>query len=426
MNHIIEILETSFLIYFINTYFFSEFKKHYIYLFPFLSILITLLIVIFSYNNILIFVVYLIIYFIIPILATKNSIWNSIYISFLSIGIISFTNSFIMFVVYFLIPKEYTTYFTLLVSSCILLAFIIISTISNSIVKKICNFLNISLSIRILFLLIIWLFLILITIENTAFIYQPNTTFNIYISFSTILLLIGSIILFFRFIVNDIKKRHYEKISHILEMNIQSQTKYYEQKYLTYSKLRSFKHDYDNIKIGLYNLLTSGKTDDAINFLNCIDNSLKTNYSLISTGNPIVDAILSDKQNDIIQNNIKIIFSGNIPYDCIETIDLCVVLGNSLDNAIEACLILPSQVKKIINIEAKKNKQLLIITLSNPVSHKVDIVNNSVSSTKEDPLSHGIGLYSINNTVNKYNGFYEVSCDETHFTLTMGFMLKNN
>lgn len=192
-----------------------------------------------------------------------------------------------------------------------------------------------------------------------------------------------------------------------------------------YNDLRTFKHDYSNLKIGLNNLLETGQIDEAIKYLNSSDEKFKTQYQFINTGNTIVDAIFSDKQSEIIQNNIKIKFNGIIPYDALEIADLCVVLGNSLDNAVEACAQIPENKEKIIEIEAKKNRELLLIQMKNPIHSKVNINNNTVKTTKENAEVHGIGFYSINNIVKKYDGFYEITSDDTHFTLKMGFMIKN-
>ncbi|MEE0913765.1 MAG: GHKL domain-containing protein [Ruminococcus sp.] len=93
-------------------------------------------------------------------------------------------------------------------------------------------------------------------------------------------------------------------------------------------------------------------------------------------------------------------------------------MHNALDNAIEAC----RQVKKhnkVVKIKIQENANTVHICISNPVDKPVKIVNNRISTTKADKINHGLGLYSINKSVEKYNGSVNIECDNNVFSINI-------
>ncbi|MBQ8600000.1 MAG: sensor histidine kinase, partial [Clostridia bacterium] len=114
--------------------------------------------------------------------------------------------------------------------------------------------------------------------------------------------------------------------------------------------------------------------------------------------------------------------NGLIPKEVIDPVDLCIVFGNALDNAIEACLKLPHEEMKKISISAKQNADLFFIKITNPVVKQVKIRNNMIMTTKEDVFSHGIGLYSIRKVAEKYNGHLDLQCNDRLFITEIDFI----
>lgn len=123
-------------------------------------------------------------------------------------------------------------------------------------------------------------------------------------------------------------------------------------------------------------------------------------------------------------NNITIEFDGLITEEPIAPIDLCIVFGNALDNAIEACAKLKDEKNKTIIISTKTKGDMFFLKIANPVSEDVKIINNTVSTTKQDAFSHGIGLYSIRKVVEKYNGNMKIECKQQLFSIEMEFVLE--
>ena len=186
-------------------------------------------------------------------------------------------------------------------------------------------------------------------------------------------------------------------------------------------------YDFNNIKIGLEKTLSDNDYEAA---LSIIENS---NYELqntsekmleFDTGNGIVDALLSDKQSKANKSNTRIVFSGSVPPDSIAPTDLCVLFGNTLDNAIEACEKFEDETEKTIFVSCKCNSGFAFISITNPVADDVVIRGNSIDSTKADKASHGYGLYSLNKIVKKLDGSLNLSCEDKTFKVEIDLSLE--
>lgn len=176
------------------------------------------------------------------------------------------------------------------------------------------------------------------------------------------------------------------------------------------------------MRIGVTKYIHDGNIEEAENMLNNCDSLLKqTTQSLIKfdTGNGIVDAILAEKQEKATIVNSVITFNGAIAASAITATDLCVIFGNTLDNAIEACEKLQTDIKKEISVVCKCNSGFMFLTISNPVAESIKIHNNTIQTTKQDKSNHGFGLYSLQKVINKYEGLLEISCEKNLFTVNI-------
>ena len=108
-----------------------------------------------------------------------------------------------------------------------------------------------------------------------------------------------------------------------------------------------------------------------------------------------------------------------------DPIDLCVVFGNVVDNAIEACQKLPNEQEKEICISARVIKDVFFIKSTNPTKKDIEI-SNIIMTTKEDAIDHGIGLYNIRSIVQKYDGHMQLNCANQIFTIELDFIIPAN
>ena len=158
--------------------------------------------------------------------------------------------------------------------------------------------------------------------------------------------------------------------------------------------------------------------------MNTLENA--NGFSIMyDTGNGIADALLSDKQQKALACNCNIVFQGAIPLNHLMPTDICVILGNTLDNAIEACEKCKTTEPLTITVTCNCNSGFMFLSITNPISEKVKINNNHIATTKENKTLHGFGLYSLHSVVKKYEGNIELKSTDTTFTANIDLCLAN-
>lgn len=215
-----------------------------------------------------------------------------------------------------------------------------------------------------------------------------------------------------------VSKKYYSDINMLLEKQIKTQIIYYQDREKTYTEIRRFKHDYTNHINCIRSMIKAGRYDDISEYLGEITNMFPSNKLLFNTGNFISDAILSDKQNSVKSENITIQFDGTIPNSINET-DLCIILGNAIDNAIEASRALTGE--KIIAVYGGFSHSYFILTVTNPTDNTVNNNNGLPFTTKANKSEHGFGLLNIKSVVDKYNGYMKIDNKDNTFTLSLTF-----
>ena len=127
----------------------------------------------------------------------------------------------------------------------------------------------------------------------------------------------------------------------------------------------------------------------------------KTFY--IKTGNSVIDVIVNTKQNIALNRGINFIVNAGVSEDLqISALDMSSMLGNLIDNAIEASI---NEQNPEINLNIKEKKNFLIIEISNNFTGEFD---QNCNTTKKDKALHGIGMKSIRSTVQKYSGEFSI------------------
>ena len=212
------------------------------------------------------------------------------------------------------------------------------------------------------------------------------------------------------------------------EQQIVAQAEHYRQLAESNYELRRFKHDFKNMSIAIEKMLDSEEHKDALQLFQQYNHTLNLSNGfpvMYDTGNGIADALLTDKQQKALACNCNIVFQGAIPLNYLMPTDICVILGNTLDNAIEACEKCKTIEPLTITVTCNCNSGFMFLTITNPVSEKVNISNNYIATTKENKTLHGFGLYSLYSVVKKYDGKIELQSTDTTFTANMDLCLVN-
>lgn len=227
------------------------------------------------------------------------------------------------------------------------------------------------------------------------------------------LLTITLIIMIFSLLINVASKNYYTALNSLLEKQVATQISHYEKLEKLNSDMRTFRHDYINHLSSINALIGEGCYSDAQKYIDKLTESTHRNEAIYLTGNRLADAILTDK-SDSCKDFADIEFDGCIT-DKIENSDICIILANSLDNAIEACKKCPESGK--ISIAAQIRQGYWTMTMRNPT---VSADSEGIMKTsKEDEKNHGFGLLSIGQAVKKYDGTMAVSIKNGVFEMAV-------
>ena len=264
------------------------------------------------------------------------------------------------------------------------------------------------------FMLITSIMIIFVILDYMYFI-TDNPVKKITAVFVIITLMLTNIVLFY---IIDRICDYFTMQQNLLIANklIYTQKETYKELYDNQVQIRKIKHDLKNTMIGILHELDNGNFANAKEYIKTSCKLLESQDNFIC-GNSIIDTIISIKNEKAAALGIK--FGVEIELQqqiCVDTIDLSVIMGNAIDNAIEATEKLNSN-DKIIDISIISRNYSLVIIIKNPVLHRIDV--NNLISTKEDKDSHGLGVLQMQSLSKKYNGEVFFDCNDEQFKTTI-------
>lgn len=245
----------------------------------------------------------------------------------------------------------------------------------------------------------------------------------LYIQVFTVVLVVLSLITIIVLLINSISKKHFEQNAELLEEKMRSQLKYYIMLDEKDTEMRKFRHDFRKHMMCVISMLEEGSFSDAENYIRKLTNKFNETVPSYKTGNYIADSILSDKAQECKDKGIIFKFTGVIPEKNLNPLELCTILSNSLDNAIEACTKISGMPTKIRMASDFKNNYWYV-KIANTSSSDIKIRNNNDLTTKSDPLNHGFGLQNIKDVVNKHKGEFKIAQIDGDFILEITMNLK--
>lgn len=188
-----------------------------------------------------------------------------------------------------------------------------------------------------------------------------------------------------------------------------------------YNRTRAFRHDIKN-HILLMNMLAEQENYDELKkYLRDMSGIIDESDYVRISGISAVDAILNEKMYEAQAQSITTNFDVvNLDKNNVQPIDLCIILSNALDNAIEANLKTEDTSLRYIRLKVHGNETFSVISVSNPTAQVPEKLSSGLFATsKDDTESHGFGLKSIENTMKKYNGEMVAKCEDGVFTLVV-------
>ncbi len=213
---------------------------------------------------------------------------------------------------------------------------------------------------------------------------------------------------------------HIKKSNDMYREHMALQKQYYEHMLLQYEELRKFRHDVKNHMLALNSMCTSEDNTQIKKYLSQLTNEVSSKNPVEYTGNRELDAVIAPFVLEAESKNIKVQFKGIVSDDvAIDMFDMCTIISNLLNNAIEACEKI-QEGKRIIELEIVGYNSQIYITVRN--SYDVERIINrrqKFITTKEDKLNHGIGLENVRRTVKKYDGDMRISQENEKFIVSI-------
>ena len=196
--------------------------------------------------------------------------------------------------------------------------------------------------------------------------------------------------------------RRYER--KFLDYQVKTMEKQVEEVNELYMTMRGWRHDYHNHLQKLLAHIETGQLEEAKEYLKALEVDLDRVRVKYSTGNVSLDAIINSKlsvaEKEHININCKVEITENLS---ISDIDMCVLLGNLIDNAVESCRKIAEYDRRFLRIYMCIRKKQLYISVSNATDEVIRKLDAEYISTKRG--DHGHGLKRINLIVEKYDGF---------------------
>ena len=182
-----------------------------------------------------------------------------------------------------------------------------------------------------------------------------------------------------------------------------------------YRQIRGWRHDYRNHIQMMKVLAANGDMDALKAYLDELDTDLNTVDTVVKTGNPMADAILNSKISLARSRNIPTQVDAHIPVKLkMSELDLCCIIGNLFDNAMEASMALPEEKRMIRVYMDMKGTQLYISFTNFTAAKKLDKVGKGFKTSKGE--GHGFGLLRIDDIVSRYDGYLSRNSEDGAFT----------
>ncbi len=251
--------------------------------------------------------------------------------------------------------------------------------------------------------------------------YEVTSAIKLTIFISNLLLIVTNFIVFTLAdaLFYQLQNEHRIKVANQL---IEQQSDQYRKLLKSSDSIKQYSHDMKNFVLGALSDLEDNKIELVKESLTKQLESIN-DFSKYASSKNIMNTILTYKSEEALKHSINVVYEIKIPENySFDDIDLSIIIGNLIDNAVEACQKLGNNRKKEVSVFIEYINNGIYISVSNPVNETIDTDN--LTTTKKDKKNHGLGLISVKNIVNKYNGNIAFSCEDLMFEVSIA--LYNN
>lgn len=198
------------------------------------------------------------------------------------------------------------------------------------------------------------------------------------------------------------------------EQQLKSQSKHLDEILVMQNQLKGFRHDIKNHWVALSGYFSNGDYEGGKKYIEQISGTFSEEET-IDTGNIALDAIISTKKALADEKGIRFDATVQIPEQIpVDAADICIIFGNSLDNAIEACEKIKTD-DKYINLSVIYEENSILCKIVNSIEKKNKI---TLKTTKKDKINHGFGFENIKQSLSKYNHLMKIDQNDNEFILS--------
>lgn len=189
-----------------------------------------------------------------------------------------------------------------------------------------------------------------------------------------------------------------------------------------YMDMRGWRHDYHNHMQVMKAQLALGNLDEIRTYLDNLEKELDRVDTSVKSGNLMADAILNSKLTLAKRQKISVDCAVKLPKKLpVEDVDLCVILGNLMDNALEACRQIEEK-ERFLRIYMAVNKSQLYLSVQNSARQEPGFEERNYITRKRG--NHGLGMKRVKAAVDKYDGYLNLANEPGIFAAEVSMPLK--
>ena len=233
--------------------------------------------------------------------------------------------------------------------------------------------------------------------------------------FMAVLLFVNIMIVFY---VEALRKNEKEKyLAELTEQHYHLQIEYYQQLLEKQQETKALWHDIKKYTAAMQAVAAQNDSEQLRQIAQAAEDAYERVKDISAVGNPVVDALLNQYLRSAKENQIQVLLDITIPEVlAISTLLLSVVIGNTFDNAIEACRLIAPE-KRVIHLQLRKQNRILFYSIENPY---IDAVTQLRVGKH-----HGYGLKNVERAVNQNNGNFQLEKVDGNFIVQIRLNCEN-
>ena len=218
---------------------------------------------------------------------------------------------------------------------------------------------------------------------------------------------------------NNVMRKELEAVQNTLQTQYQQYKQSRESIDLINVKYHDLKHQIQYLR-------SENDAEKRNEFLDQIENDIKSFELQNKTGNPVLDTILTGKSLYCYKHGITMtcVVDGKL-LDFMEVMDVCNIFGNALDNAIESVLRIEDKEKRLIHVTVSQVNNFVMIRIENYYEDTIQTDGENFFTTKDNKKYHGYGIKSIKYTADRYDGAVYINTDNNWFDIKIAIPKKS-